>query len=78
MAELLRSLPRLDLGQKEKLNVIPGLPPLLLERPVACPFSPRCPYVFDRCVENPPLLDMGVNHRVACWWDVQEGRSRNV
>jgi oligopeptide transport system ATP-binding protein len=75
---LLRSLPRLDMGQKEKLNVIPGLPPLLLERPVGCPFAPRCPYAFERCVENPPLLDVGVDHRAACWWNVGEGRSRNV
>ncbi len=75
---LLHSLPRLDMTQKEKLNVIPGLPPLLLEQPVACPFSPRCPYVFERCVENPPLLDVGVDHRAACWWNVQEGRPRNV
>jgi len=75
---LLHSLPRLDKGQKEKLNVIPGLPPLLLEKPVACPFSPRCPYVFERCAENPPLIEVGVNHRAACWWDVQEGRARNV
>jgi oligopeptide transport system ATP-binding protein len=75
---LLHSLPRLDLGKKDKLNVIPGLPPLLLERPVACPFSPRCPYVIDRCAENPPLLEVGVNHRAACWWNVQEERTRNV
>jgi oligopeptide transport system ATP-binding protein len=75
---LLKSLPRLDQGQKEKLNVIPGLPPLLLEKPVACPFQPRCPYAFERCVENPPLLDVGVNHSSACWWNVQEGKMRNV
>jgi oligopeptide transport system ATP-binding protein len=75
---LLRSLPRLDQGQKEKLNVIPGLPPLLLEKPRECPFKPRCPFAFDRCVENPPLLDVGVNHRSACWWNVQEGKPRNV
>jgi oligopeptide transport system ATP-binding protein len=75
---LIHSLPRLDMGQKEKLNVIPGLPPLLLEKPVACPFSPRCPYTFERCVENPPLVDVGINHRAACWWNVQEGRERNV
>lgn len=76
---LLGSLPRLDRGgEHTKLNVIPGLPPLLLEKPVACPFQPRCPYSFERCEENPPLMDVGVNHRAACWWDVKEGRPRNV
>ncbi len=76
---LIGSLPRLDRGSlREKLNVIPGLPPLLLEQPVACPFQPRCPYAFDRCVENPPLMDVGMSHQSACWWDIKEGRPRNV
>jgi oligopeptide transport system ATP-binding protein len=76
---LIGSLPRLDRGGgRDKLNVIPGLPPLLLEQPVACPFQPRCPYAFERCEENPPLMDVGVNHQAACWWDVKEGRPRNV
>ncbi len=75
---LLHSLPRLDRGEKEKLNVIPGLPPLLLEKPVGCPFQPRCPYAFERCAENPPLMDVAMNHQSACWWDVKEGRPRNV
>jgi oligopeptide transport system ATP-binding protein len=75
---LLKSLPRLDRGEKDRLIVIPGLPPLLLEQPVGCPFQPRCPYAFERCAENPPLMDVGVNHQAACWWDVQEGKPRNV
>ncbi len=75
---LLHSLPRLDASTHERLNDIPGLPPLLLQKPVGCPFAPRCPYVFDRCRENPPLMDVGVNHRAACWWNVQEGRPRNA
>lgn len=75
---LLHSLPRLDSSEHQRLTDIPGLPPLLLRQPVACPFAPRCPYVFDRCTENPPLVEVGVNHRVACWWDVKEGRPRNA
>jgi oligopeptide transport system ATP-binding protein len=75
---LLNSLPRVDDTQRKRLSDIPGLPPLLLEKPVACPFSPRCPYVFDRCNENPPLVETGVGHKLACWWNVQEGRPRNV
>jgi oligopeptide transport system ATP-binding protein len=75
---LLKSLPRLDSRERYRLNAIPGLPPLLLEQPVACPFSPRCPYVFEKCQENPPLVQVDVNHRVACWWDVQAGRERHV
>ncbi|HEX7974583.1 MAG TPA: ABC transporter ATP-binding protein [Anaerolineales bacterium] len=75
---LLHSLPRLDKGSRQRLTDIPGLPPLLLQQPVGCPFSVRCPYVFDRCKENPPLLEVGVDHRAACWWDVKEGRPRNA
>jgi len=75
---LLNSLPRLDRGDRQRLTDIPGLPPLLLEQPVACPFKPRCKYGFDRCEQNPPLVDVGVNHKAACWWDVQEGKPRNV
>jgi oligopeptide transport system ATP-binding protein len=73
---LLHSLPRLDLGERKRLMDVPGLPPLLLEYPVACPFSPRCPHVFDRCKENPALVNISVDHKSACWWDVQEGRPR--
>jgi len=68
----------MDRGDHHRLTDIPGLPPLLLEQPVACPFAPRCPYVFERCAENPPLMDIEVNHRAACWWDVKEGKPRNV
>jgi oligopeptide transport system ATP-binding protein len=75
---LLSSLPRLDTHERHRLTTIPGLPPLLLEKPVACPFSPRCPYVFERCQENPPLFDVDVEHRAACWWNVKEERPRNV
>jgi oligopeptide transport system ATP-binding protein len=75
---LLKSLPRLDSRERYRLVTIPGLPPLLLEKPTACPFSPRCPYVFERCQENPPLFDVGVEHRAACWWNVEEERPRNV
>ena len=75
---LLNSLPRLDVSKERRLTDIPGLPPLLLEQPIGCPFKPRCPYGFDKCEANPPLVEIGVNHKVACWWDVKEGRPRNV
>jgi oligopeptide transport system ATP-binding protein len=75
---LLNSLPRLDEDEHRRLTDIPGLPPLLLEKPVGCPFAPRCPHVFERCVENPPLVNISPSHKLACWWDVKEGRSRNV
>ena len=66
---LLKSIPRLDEhhGRKEKLETIPGLVPSLLDLPVGCKFSNRCKHVFDRCVEEPPLLEPVSGHLVRCW-----------
>jgi peptide/nickel transport system ATP-binding protein len=64
---LLASLP----AQKGKrLTPIPGSPPSLINLPAGCPFSSRCPHVFDRCrVETPPLADVqgDPRHQSACW-----------
>ncbi len=68
---LLRSIPRLDLGRQKRLVPIDGLPPDLLEPPNHCPFAPRCQFVFEKCwQENPPLMEVGLNHRAACWADI--------
>jgi oligopeptide transport system ATP-binding protein len=68
---LLRSIPRLDLGRQKRLVPIEGLPPDLLEPPNHCPFAPRCQFVFDKCwQENPPLMEVGPNHKAACWADL--------
>jgi len=75
---LLRSLPRVDgssIGQK--LEIIEGLPPALLEKPVACPFAPRCKFVQDKCLkENPSLQERSPKHEVACWVDMSTGELR--
>jgi oligopeptide transport system ATP-binding protein len=75
---LLGSLPRLDEEEHQRLTAIQGVPPLLYEKPVACPFAVRCQYAFERCRENPPLVQMDTNHTVACWWNIAEGRMRNA
>jgi peptide/nickel transport system ATP-binding protein len=66
---LLQSIPRLDEhhGRKERLEAIPGLVPSLLNLPKGCKFSNRCKYVFDRCVEEPPLIETVPRHLVRCW-----------
>lgn len=74
---LLGSLPRLNETRHTRLASIGGLPPVLVEEPNYCPFVSRCRYAIDRCrVENPGLLDVGLNHRAACWVDPQTGRAR--
>jgi len=66
---LLKSIPRLDADhiRKEKLEAIPGLVPSLLDLPKGCKFSNRCKYVFDRCAEEPSLIETASGHLVRCW-----------
>ena len=74
---LLGSLPRVDEKERHKLTSLEGMPPILYQKPNACPFAPRCKYVIEHCwKENPPLLDIGPGHRAACWVDPETGRSR--
>jgi oligopeptide/dipeptide ABC transporter ATP-binding protein len=48
----------------------------MLNPPKGCPFASRCPYVFEQCVENPPLLPISPGHEAACWWNIEEGKPR--
>lgn len=74
---LLRSLPRIDGTRAEKLATIEGLPPDLIALPKGCPFAARCVFVKDICRnENPPLEEIAVRHRLACWVDVDTGELR--
>ncbi len=76
-ALLLRSLPRMDKDQSEKLQSIEGLPPDLVDLPPGCPFAERCPYVKEICRQhNPPLYMLGPNHRAACWVDMETSELR--
>jgi oligopeptide transport system ATP-binding protein len=74
---LLQSLPRMDTGELDKLAAIPGSPPDATRLPPGCPFAPRCRFAMARChQENPQLMDVGLDHRAACWVDVLTGRPR--
>ena len=65
---LLRSIPRLDLAQREKLESIAGQPPDLARLPKGCAFMERCPYAMDRCGEEvPTLAKVGQDQWSACW-----------
>ncbi|MGD1996582.1 MAG: ABC transporter ATP-binding protein [Anaerolineae bacterium] len=77
---LLRSLPRLDEEPGTKLISIPGLPPDLIDLPAGCPFTARCDYAVDRCLEKMPPLEEtdDENHEVACWrWEYVAGKENN-
>ena len=65
---LLNSVPRLDASERVKLDAIEGLPPDLVNLPEGCSFAPRCKYIYERCVEETPVLEMAnEGHTSACW-----------
>ena len=65
---LIRSVPRLDLKNKQELATIPGTPPDLLNPPVGCPFCTRCSYCMPICKEEmPEVTEFGGEHKAACW-----------
>ena len=47
--------------------ILQGEVPSPINPPSGCRFHPRCPWAFDRCsVEEPVLKDLGNNHQVQC------------
>jgi oligopeptide transport system ATP-binding protein len=75
---LLGALPRLDVNESRRLVSIEGSPPDLLVTPTHCQFAWRCPYVLARCWEQtPPLIPVGIRHKVACFYDVDKERPRD-
>lgn len=65
---LLRSIPRLGHSKEGRLNPIAGSVPDPYNRPVGCPFHPRCDQVIPgRCdVEHPGLIQLTEARSVRC------------
>jgi oligopeptide/dipeptide ABC transporter ATP-binding protein len=71
---LLKSVPRLDLPRRAKLDPIEGQPPDLVNLPAGCAFRARCRWAVDKCAtETPPLMQVGNGHLSACWQSDQLG-----
>ena len=65
---LLASVPRMGLGDAQRLREIPGIVPALNNLPNGCAFAPRCPAVLAKCREMiPPLEAKRPGHVAACW-----------
>jgi len=65
---LLKSVPRLDLPRRAKLDPIEGQPPDLIDVPDGCSFRARCKWAVDKCATvEPPLELVGSGHYSACW-----------
>jgi oligopeptide/dipeptide ABC transporter ATP-binding protein len=57
---------------KEKLDVIPGTVPNLVNLPPGCRFAPRCQarvkHALEICTRQEPALDeVKPGHKVRCW-----------
>ena len=57
---------------KDRLDVIPGSVPNLVDLPPGCRFAPRCRAMVEHglkiCMEvKPDLIDFEPGHKVRCW-----------
>lgn len=53
--------------QSKDIRGIPGFMPDLARQLDNCSFSPRCPYVMERCRTERPELKRTEGEEVACW-----------
>ena len=64
---LLGSLPRVDGEKADRLTTIPGSVPDILDLPVGCKFTTRCPDCFEPCQDiEPALVERAPGHFVRC------------
>jgi peptide/nickel transport system ATP-binding protein len=77
---LLKSIPKLEQPSHSRLEIIGGRPPDLINPPLGCKFSPRCPYVQERCrFEEPPLIEAETpGHYYRCWFPVGTDAGREA
>ena len=62
---LLRSTPRVD--AEFDLAAVPAMPPHRAAPGHACRFVDRCPYRFERCDAEPPLIETAQDRAARCW-----------
>ena len=65
---LMRSMPRVDAMEHERLVPIEGSPVDMLNPPEGCGFGARCEHCMKICLrKEPPAIDLGNGHRASCW-----------
>ncbi len=71
---LMNAMPQIT-DSRERLNVIPGTVPPPTAWPSGCRFRDRCPYSWEKCVEeHPPLYQIGEGHTSRCHLAVEPER----
>jgi oligopeptide/dipeptide ABC transporter ATP-binding protein len=64
---LLSAIPLPNPSLTRSRIILPGDPPSPIDPPSGCRFRGRCRYAERICeVEDPPLVDIGCGHLVAC------------
>lgn len=74
---LFASLPRVD-ETKQRLETIEGSVPPATHFPEGCRFRERCKWAGPDCTKQPPLLQIGSDHVVACWYQEVIANQRAV
>ena len=65
---LIKSIPKLDSEEDERLVPIEGQPVDLLNPPKGCPFAPRCASCMKICLDKmPPKTELSDTHYSHCW-----------
>jgi dipeptide transport system ATP-binding protein len=64
---LLAATPVADPTARRERVLLRGEPPSPIAPPPGCPFHPRCPLAFDRCLKEKPPLERKQGREVACW-----------
>ncbi len=64
---LLESIPRPRRDAHRRLRTIEGMVPDLRKLPPGCRFANRCALRVERCRQEPPLAEVAVGRKSACW-----------
>jgi oligopeptide/dipeptide ABC transporter ATP-binding protein len=54
-------------GERPKRTILVGETPDAAAIPSGCRFRTRCPLAFEKCLEEPPLIEISAGHSAACW-----------
>lgn len=76
---LLKSIPKVNTEEHERLIPIEGNPVDLINPPKGCAFAPRCNHCMKICLEKvPPVCQITPGHESSCWLSVKEEYEKEV
>jgi len=76
---LLKSMPKLNAEEHERLIPIEGNPVDLINPPKGCAFAPRCKHCMKICLEKkPPACNISEGHDALCWLPIKDEYEKEV